>query len=106
VAGTLSVPLRLSQSSSQALVTVVSFGPLNLRRLRRKCALSPSATKVKARYIIKSSSPVAFARGFFVVIKYKMVVGEYGRDYGFFLPNPVSIHPEYPRSRSRIAWCM
>ena len=35
-----------------------------------------------------------------------MVVGEYGRDQGFFLPNPVSIHPEYLRSRFEIAWCM
>jgi len=32
-----------------------------------------------------------------------MVVGAYAGDYGFPLPNPVSIHPEYPRLRFRIA---
>jgi len=26
-------------------------------------------------------------------------VGEYAGDYGFPLPNPVSMRPEYPRSR-------
>lgn len=35
-----------------------------------------------------------------------MVVGAYAGDYGFPLPNPVSIRPEYPRLRFRIARCM
>lgn len=35
-----------------------------------------------------------------------LVVGEYVGDYGFPLPNPVSIHREYPRSRFWIEWCM
>ena len=36
----------------------------------------------------------------------KPVVGEYAGDHGFSLPNPVSIHREYPRSRFRVEWCM
>jgi len=35
-----------------------------------------------------------------------MVVGEYAGDYGFPLPNPVSIHPERFRPRFETAWCM
>jgi len=35
-----------------------------------------------------------------------MVVGEYGSDYGCFLPNPVSIHRECSRLRFRTEWCM
>jgi len=35
-----------------------------------------------------------------------MVVGEYAGDYGFSLPNPVSMHREYLRPRFRIEWCM
>ena len=35
-----------------------------------------------------------------------LVVGEYVDGQGFPLPNPVSMHPEYPRSRLRIEWCM
>ena len=30
------------------------------------------------------------------------VVGEYVRDYGFSLPNPVSIHREYPNEHIRL----
>ncbi len=33
-------------------------------------------------------------------------VGEYAGGYGFPLPNPVSMHREYPRSRLWIGWCM
>ncbi len=33
-------------------------------------------------------------------------VGEYAGGYGFLLPNPVSMHREYPRSRLWIGWCM
>ena len=40
------------------------------------------------------------------MIYLKTVVGAYAGDHGFPLPNPVSIHPEYPRSRFRIARCM
>jgi len=36
----------------------------------------------------------------------KLVVGEYERDHGFFLPNPVSIHREYLRPRFQIEWCV
>jgi len=38
--------------------------------------------------------------------KIKLVVGEYAGDYGFPLPNPVSMHREYPRLRFRIEWCI
>ena len=38
--------------------------------------------------------------------KIKTVVGEYAGDHGFSLPNPVSIRPEYSRSRFRIVWRM
>lgn len=34
------------------------------------------------------------------------VVGEYVGDQGFRLPNPVSIHREYLRSRFQIEWCI
>ncbi len=40
------------------------------------------------------------------MIQSRAVVGAYAGDYGFPLPNPVSIHREYPRSRFRIGWCM
>src|SRR3989338_3207107 len=33
-------------------------------------------------------------------------VGEYAGGQGFPLPNPVSMHREYPRSRLWIEWCM
>lgn len=35
-----------------------------------------------------------------------MVVGEYGSDYGCFLPNPVSIHRERFRLRLETEWRM
>jgi len=35
-----------------------------------------------------------------------VVVGEYACDYGFKLPNPVSMNPEYYRSRFVIVWFM
>jgi hypothetical protein len=35
-----------------------------------------------------------------------LVVDEYVGGYDFPLPNPVSMHPEYPRSRLWIEWCM
>ncbi len=35
-----------------------------------------------------------------------MAVGEYVGGQGFPLPNPVSMHREYPRSRLWIEWCM
>jgi hypothetical protein len=40
------------------------------------------------------------------VIKCMTVVGEYAGDYGFWLPNPVSIHREYLRSRLQVEWCI
>jgi len=36
----------------------------------------------------------------------QVAVGAYAGDYGFPLPNPVSIHPEYSRLRFRVPWCM
>ncbi|OGI99464.1 hypothetical protein A3H53_02905 [Candidatus Nomurabacteria bacterium RIFCSPLOWO2_02_FULL_40_10] len=35
-----------------------------------------------------------------------MAVGEYADGQGFPLPNPVSMHREYPRPWFRIGWCM
>gem|GEM_PF-7107997 len=35
-----------------------------------------------------------------------MKVGEYVSDYGFSLPNSVSIDREYPRSWLKIEWSM
>ena len=35
-----------------------------------------------------------------------MAVGEYEKDYDFFLPKPVSIRREYLRLRFQIEWCM
>jgi hypothetical protein len=34
------------------------------------------------------------------------VLGEYASDQGFWLPNPVSIHREYLRSRFQVEWCI
>jgi len=39
-------------------------------------------------------------------VKIISVVGEYAGGHGFQLPNPVSIHREYPRLRLRVGWCM
>ncbi len=42
----------------------------------------------------------------FLSCKMRVEVGEYAGDYGFSLPNPVSIHREYLRLRFRVGWCM
>ncbi|TSC55625.1 MAG: hypothetical protein Greene041639_560, partial [Parcubacteria group bacterium Greene0416_39] len=42
----------------------------------------------------------------FIFATIETEVGEYAGDYGFPLPNPVSIHREYLRLRFGIEWCM
>lgn len=39
-------------------------------------------------------------------VKIILVVGEYAGDYGFWLPNPVSIHRECLRSWLQTEWCI
>ncbi|MDQ5912335.1 MAG: hypothetical protein QG568_550 [Patescibacteria group bacterium] len=80
---------------------MVYSDPLNFALRRKKLKQGTSIAKAK-----KPAPATIRVRGFLYMIKLKAVVGEYGRDQGFFLPNPVSIHPEYPRSRFRVAWCM
>jgi hypothetical protein len=57
---------------------------------------------------MRITSPQTFGLGFIVfnMLKLQMVIGEYAGDYGFSLPKPVSIHPEYVRSGFDIEWCM
>src|SRR3989344_539839 len=42
----------------------------------------------------------------FFCVTLRLVLGEYVRDYGFSLPNPVSTHREYLRLRFEVGWCM
>ncbi len=44
--------------------------------------------------------------GPFILLKFRTAIGDYADDYGFSLPMPVSMHPEYFRSRLGIARCM
>src|SRR3989344_5447560 len=76
-----------------------------LRRSARKLVLRTRSFRSFESFEF-SSRPRVFERGVFFMLKLSAAVGEYAGDYGFPLPNPVSIHREYPQLRFWIEWCM